>query len=112
MNKDFILSTVSILPFKIYLLFPSNTYLVITTLSSYIKPGGDIFLLVLSNIIVTYAFVIPELPYLYINSCKLQTLTCYNEEIPRTKQMASMTLDLPLPFNPVIALNYESKFYN
>ena len=32
------------------------------------------------------------------------------EFMPRTKQMASIMFDFPLPLRPVIALNWESKF--
>jgi hypothetical protein len=36
-------------------------------------------------------------------------LTCERFEIPSTKQMESKMLLFPVPFNPVIALNWGSK---
>jgi hypothetical protein len=68
MNRDLILSAVSTFPLRMYLDFPSKTERLMTTLSSPISVGGDVFLLVLSKTIVTDALFTPAFPCLYISS--------------------------------------------
>lgn len=52
--------------------------------------------------------------YSTLTSCTIrtyimkQTFTCVKFEIPSKKQIESSMLDLPLPFKPVIALNWGS----
>jgi hypothetical protein len=93
-----------------YLELPSNTCLVTMIRSSYTIAGGDDALFLLSKIIVTLAFTIPAFPLLYMSSYRLVTLTLDNDVIPRTKQMASIILDFPEPFNPVMALKFLSSY--
>lgn len=62
----------------------------------------------MSKTIVTEAFLTCACPCLYTSSCKLLARTWDRLEIPRTKQIASRMLDLPLPLSPVIALNSGS----
>ena len=54
-----ILSAVSILPFRMYLDFPSKIYLVMRIVSSFSRRGGLYFLLELSKTMVTAAFLTP-----------------------------------------------------
>ena len=125
-------------PLMRYLLLPPITNCLVTVISSrWSYPTGLFSLSELSNTIDTVALVTPAWPCLYTSSWRLfartfnqrshgktclllfkrlshqksterTTRTCCKFCIPRTKQIESKMLDFPLPFNPVIALNWGS----
>lgn len=114
---------------------PPSTICRVTLMVAYSsKPMGDFFLSLLSKTIVTLALVTPAWPRLYMRSyrrhacqnrnaiwrqahergsgieltCKFCARTVDMFVIPKTKQMESRMLDLPLPLRPVMELKLSS----
>jgi hypothetical protein len=108
-KRFFTCSCCAVCPLIRYLFLPLMTtwrQMVISAYCSY--PTGDVSASLLSNTMVTEAFVTPACPCLYTSSCRLPTRTCERFVIPRTKQIESRMFDFPDPFRPVIALNAGS----
>lgn len=91
-----------------------HTTLSITISSSFSYPTGDLALSLLQKTIITLALLTSPYPLLYINSLGFVTHASLelHKENPKTKNIASKMLDLPVPFSPVNALNWLSKSFN
>lgn len=74
-------------------------------------PTGQLFLSLLLNTMVTFAFLTSDYPLLYIRSRGFFTLAnlAFLKDNPNTKNIASNTFDFPVPFSPVRQLKNQSK---
>lgn len=125
-SETFLFKTV--LPLIKYLFLPPTTTCLVTDISLHFSyPIGHWSASELSKNIVTVALVTPAWPPLNTSSCRdvartynqlslcrvrtenfTQLHTCPKLVMPKTKHIASNTLDFPVPFKPVIAVNSGS----
>jgi len=88
---------------------PPRTVRVTVMVSRCSYPMGEALASLLSKTMETVALVTPLWPDLYTRSVSDAARTWDRLLMPRTKQIASNTFDLPDPFKPVMALNAGSQ---